>query len=66
MKLENFLVMIGLKLLAMEYLENTVHYTNPLKKFLKLCDDPGLNLLEQSMYEGNSNEINFGLSYCVV
>ena len=46
MKLEDFLVMIGLKLLLMGYLENTERYNTPLQKFLKLCDDPGLNLLE--------------------
>ena len=31
MKLEDFLVMIGLKLLVMGYLENTLCYTTPLK-----------------------------------
>ena len=30
MKLEDFLVMIGLKLLVMACLENTVRYTTPL------------------------------------
>ena len=30
MKLEDFLVMIGLKLLFKGYLENTVRYTTPL------------------------------------
>ena len=31
MKLEDFLVMIGLKLLVMGYLENTLRYTTPFK-----------------------------------
>ena len=31
MKLEDFLVMIGLKLLVMGYLENTLCYTTPFK-----------------------------------
>ena len=31
MKLEDFLVMIGLKLLVKGYLENTVRYTTPFK-----------------------------------
>ena len=30
MKLEDFLVMIGLKLLVVGYLENTLRYTTPL------------------------------------
>ena len=30
MKLEDFLVMIGLKLLVMGFLENTLRYTTPL------------------------------------
>ena len=46
MKLEDFLVMIGLKLLVMACLENTLRYTTPLWKFWKMCNDPGLNLLE--------------------
>ena len=31
MKLKDFLVMIGLKLFVMGYLENTLRYTTPLK-----------------------------------
>ena len=31
MKLEDFLVMIGLKLLVMGYLENSLRYTTPFK-----------------------------------
>ena len=31
MKLEDFLVVIGLKLLVKGYLENTVRYTTPFK-----------------------------------
>ena len=48
MNLEDFLVMIGLILLFIGYLENTLRYTTPLQKFLKLFNDPGLNLLEMS------------------
>ena len=33
MKLENFLVMISLKLLVMGYLENTLRYTTPPPPF---------------------------------
>ena len=54
------LVMISLKLLIVEYLENTLHYTSspPPLKIREICKDPGFNLLENP-FIGRLNQAIF-------
>ena len=37
MNLEDFFVMISLRILVMGYLKNILHYTPPLQKFREMC-----------------------------
>ena len=53
MKLEDFLVMIGLKLLVMGYLENSLRYTTPFKN----CEN---SVMTQALiYLSNSFVVNY-------
>ena len=52
MNLQDFLVMIGLKLLVMRYLENTLHYTTPFKNSEK-------SVKTQALIEGLNGVVAF-------
>ena len=60
MKLEDFLVMIGIKLLVTEFLKNTLPYTTPFKNSEKFVKTQALYLLEHFWYL--SHKLDPGLS----